>query len=99
MKGQSGHIVFLCKTFRWLPLRLRVEVKVIIIAHKISHQVLIFHFILPQFFFFYDLFILQRKGERMPGGGAEGPGKEESQADSLFHMEPNVGPDPTTPRS
>ena len=42
-----------------------------------------------------DLFIL----ERAVGGGAEGQGERESQADSLLSMDPNVGLDHMTLRS
>jgi len=37
--------------------------------------------------------------EREHGGGAEGEGKRESQADSTLSWEPSVGLGPTTPRS
>ena len=52
-------------------------------------------------YIFKSLLFLEREGESAcaQGGGAEGEGERESQAESLLSVEPNMGLDPTTLRS
>lgn len=52
LKHQQHYVILLHKTFQWFPLTLRIEFKVLIVACKVSHHLLILHYILSLFFCF-----------------------------------------------
>ena len=52
LKHQQHYVILLYKTFQWFPLKLRIEFKVLIVAYKVSHHLLTFHYILSLFFCF-----------------------------------------------